>query len=53
MLKGGHFAAAVFRLKGDLTAGSSSSGSSSSKQGHAQEPWEILVHKTFHRYVVR
>jgi len=43
MLRGGHFAAAVVQLKD----------TSGVKKGHAQEPFDVVAHKTFHRYVVR
>jgi len=43
MLRGGHFAGAVFRMRD----------TSGSRTGHNLEPYEVLAHKTFHRYVVR
>lgn len=44
MLKGGHFAAAVFRMR---------PAPEGPAKGHAQDPYEVVAHKTFHRYVVR
>ena len=44
--RGGHFAAALFNVR---PAGRPASG-----QGrHEAPPFEVLAHKTFHRYVVR
>jgi hypothetical protein len=43
LLRGGHFAAAVFRVRPAPTG----------KGQHAGEPFEVVAHKTFHRYVVR
>ncbi|KAK9908857.1 hypothetical protein WJX75_003876 [Coccomyxa subellipsoidea] len=42
--RGGHFAATIFNVSGGRLSG----------QGkHDGPPYEVLVHKTFHRYVVR
>lgn len=44
--RGGHFAAAIFNVR---PAGRAAAG-----QGrHEAQPFEVLAHKTFHRYVVR
>jgi hypothetical protein len=43
LLRGGHFAGAVFRMKPGPPG----------KGQHAGEPFEVVAHKTFHRYVVR
>ncbi len=44
--RGGHFAAAIFNVR---PAGRPAAG-----QGqHCALPFEVLAHKTFHRYVVR
>lgn len=47
MLRGGHFAAAVLKARGTLTS------ALKSKLDPSSEPFEIVDHKTFHRYVVR
>jgi len=44
LLRGGHFAGAVFRMR----AGPPGKG-----QHAGGEPFEVVAHKTFHRYVVR
>lgn len=57
MLRGGHFAAAVLRAKAPLPArGGGGGGAGSSGRSlldPAAEPFEVVDHKTFHRYVVR
>mmetsp|Transcript_6326 Transcript_6326/g.13979 ORF Transcript_6326/g.13979 Transcript_6326/m.13979 type:complete len:643 (+) Transcript_6326:35-1963(+) len=44
LLRGGHFAAAVLKPRAVP---------SSSAKGDVPEPFEVVAHKTFHRYVVR
>ena len=44
LLRGGHFAGAVFRMRPAWPP---------AKGQHAGEPFEVAAHKTFHRYVVR
>ena len=60
MLRGGHFAAAVLRAKAPPPAqgGGGGGGGAGGSGGRslldpAAEPFEVVDHKTFHRYVVR
>ena len=59
MLRGGHFAAAVLRAKAlPPTRGGGGGGGVGCSVGRslldpAAEPFEVVDHKTFHRYVVR
>ena len=45
--RGGHFAAAVFNVRPARPAAGQGQGR------HDAPPFEVLAHKTFHRYVVR
>ena len=47
MLRGGHFAAAVLKARGG------SSAAWKSKLDPSSEPFDVVEHKTFHRYLVR
>ncbi|KAJ9508751.1 hypothetical protein QJQ45_028061 [Haematococcus lacustris] len=54
LLRGGHFAAAVFRARpvpGSAKAAAQPSGGSAAP--NSSELFEVVAHKTFHRYVVR
>lgn len=60
MLRGGHFAAAVLRARvpvpGSRTLGAPlapNATASNRQQAPADMPFEVVDHKTFHRYVVR
>ncbi len=57
MLRGGHFAAAVLRAKPpaapSASATAAAAAASSGRLDPAAEPFEVVDHKTFHRYVVR
>jgi hypothetical protein len=48
MLRGGHFAAAVLRRTGGTAAAARKL-----VLDPAGDPFEVVDHKTFHRYVVR
>jgi hypothetical protein len=51
MHTGGHFAASVFKARASDGRQQGKQGAGS--KGGADEAFEVLAHKTFHRYVIR